>query len=49
MDESMEALDLNKAPDFEEVEMHDTSCSPCPPLWDQEDFDKPANELDPEM
>jgi hypothetical protein len=34
MDESMEVLDLNQAPEFEEVKMHDTSHSPCCPLWD---------------
>jgi hypothetical protein len=46
MDESMEALDLNQAPELEEVEMLDISRSPHRHK-DQEDYDEPMNELDP--
>jgi hypothetical protein len=46
MDESMEALDLNQAPELEEVEMLDVSHSP---YWrkDWEEYDEPMNKLDP--
>jgi hypothetical protein len=45
MDESMEVLDLNQAPELEEVEMLDISCSP---HWckDWEDYNELMNELD---
>jgi hypothetical protein len=46
MDESMEALDLNQAPELEEVEMLDISHSPRQ-CKDWEDYNEPMNELDP--
>jgi hypothetical protein len=48
MDESMEVLDLNQAPEFKEIKICDTSHSPHCPLWDQEDYNELVNELDPD-
>jgi hypothetical protein len=44
MDESIEALDLNQAPEPEEVEMLNVSCSPYQHR-DQEDYDELMNKL----
>jgi hypothetical protein len=48
MDESMEVLDLNQAPELEEVKMLDVSCSPYQHR-DWEDYDEPTNKLDPDQ